>query len=89
VAVGNPFGFTSTVTAGIVSARGRTRVGVASREDFIQTDAAINPGNSGGPLVNLRGEVVGINTAMYSETGGFVGIGFAIPINMARSVLAL
>ena len=87
VAAGNPFGFTSTVTAGIVSARGRSRIGLAQREDFIQTDAAINPGNSGGPLVNLRGEVVGINTAIYSRTGGYMGIGFAIPINLAKSVM--
>ncbi len=87
VAVGNPFGFTSTVTAGIVSAKGRTRMGLAPHEDFIQTDAAINPGNSGGPLVNLRGEVVGINTAIFSQSGGYMGIGFAIPINMAKSVL--
>jgi serine protease Do len=87
VAVGNPFGLTSSVTAGIVSAKGRTGMGLAAREDFIQTDAAINPGNSGGPLVNLRGEVVGINTAIFSESGGYMGIGFAIPINMAKSVL--
>ncbi|TMQ72075.1 MAG: trypsin-like serine protease [Candidatus Eisenbacteria bacterium] len=87
VAVGNPFGFTSTVTAGIVSAKGRTQMGLAQREDFIQTDAAINPGNSGGPLVNLRGEVVGINTAIFSQNGGYMGIGFAIPINLAKSIL--
>ncbi len=87
VAVGNPFGLTSTVTAGIVSAKGRNRMGLAEREDFIQTDAAINPGNSGGPLVNLRGEIVGINTAIFSESGGYMGIGFAIPINMAKSLL--
>ena len=87
VAVGNPFGLTSTVTAGIVSAKGRTRMGLAQHEDFLQTDAAINPGNSGGPLVNLRGEVVGINTAIFSQTGGSMGIGFAVPINLARSVL--
>ena len=88
VAVGNPFGLTSTVTAGIVSARGRTQMGIAAREDFIQTDAAINPGNSGGPLVDLHGQVVGINTAIFSQSGGYMGIGFAIPINMARGMLS-
>jgi len=86
VAVGNPFGLSSTITAGIVSAKGRANVGLAEYEDFIQTDAAINPGNSGGPLVNLRGEVVGINTAILSKSGGYMGIGFAIPIDMARSI---
>ncbi len=88
VAAGNPFGLTSTITAGIVSGKGRSRMGVTDYEDFIQTDAAINPGNSGGPLVNLRGEVVGINTAILSRTGGNLGIGFAIPINLARSVMS-
>ncbi|MFG0328426.1 MAG: Do family serine endopeptidase [Phycisphaerales bacterium] len=88
VAAGNPFGLQSTITAGIVSATGRSRVGIADYEDFIQTDAAINPGNSGGPLVNLYGEVVGVNTAIYSGRGGGgnVGIGFAIPINMVKSI---
>ncbi len=86
-AVGNPFGLTSTITAGIVSAKGRSQVAVADYEDFIQTDAAINPGNSGGPLVNLAGEVVGINTAIASRTGGYQGVGFAIPINMAKSIM--
>lgn len=86
-AVGNPFGLSSTMTAGIVSAVGRSRVGLADYEDFIQTDAAINPGNSGGPLVNLAGEVVGINTAIFSKSGGYMGIGFAIPINMAKSIV--
>jgi serine protease Do len=86
VAVGNPFGLDHTVTAGIVSAKGRADVGVSTYEDFIQTDAAINPGNSGGPLVNLAGEVVGINTAIRSATGGSDGIGFAIPINLAARV---
>jgi len=85
-AVGNPFGLSSTMTAGIVSAIGRSRVGLADYEDFIQTDAAINPGNSGGPLMNLNGEVVGINTAIFSKNGGHMGIGFAIPINMARTI---
>ncbi len=88
LAAGNPFGLEQTITAGIVSAKGRTNVGVAEYEDFIQTDAAINPGNSGGPLVNIRGEVVGINTAISSATGGYQGVGFAVPINMAKLVLA-
>lgn len=83
VAIGSPFGLDQTVTAGIVSALGR-QVGLASYEDFIQTDAAINPGNSGGPLVNLKGELVGINTAIKSRTGAYNGIGFAIPAAMAR-----
>jgi serine protease Do/serine protease DegQ len=86
VAIGNPFGLEHTVTSGIVSALGRRGLGT-SYEDFIQTDAAINPGNSGGALVNLRGELVGINTAIYSRTGGSIGIGFAIPANMATSVV--
>jgi serine protease Do len=87
IAVGNPFGLGQTVTSGIVSALGRTGVGKQGYEDFIQTDAAINPGNSGGALVNLRGELVGINTAIFSTGGGNVGIGFAVPINMARRVM--
>lgn len=87
LAVGNPFGLNQTVTMGIVSAVGRARMGIAEYEDFIQTDAAINPGNSGGPLVNARGEVVGINTAIFSRSGGSMGIGFAVPSNMARIVL--
>lgn len=86
VAAGNPFGLDNTITAGIVSAKGRSIVGGGQYEDFIQTDAAINPGNSGGPLVNLRGEVVGINTAIFSRSGGYMGIGFAIPVNMAKNV---
>ncbi|HXH72911.1 MAG TPA: Do family serine endopeptidase [Mariprofundaceae bacterium] len=86
VAIGNPFGLEQTVTAGIVSAKGRV-IGSGPYDDFIQTDAAINPGNSGGPLFNVRGEVVGINTAIYSRSGGNNGIGFAIPINLAKSVL--
>jgi Do/DeqQ family serine protease len=84
VAIGNPFGLGQTVTTGIVSALGRTGLGIEGYEDFIQTDASINPGNSGGALVNLRGELVGINTAIIAPAGGNVGIGFAIPINMAR-----
>jgi len=86
LAFGNPFGLSDTVTAGVVSAKGRSNVGIADYEDFIQTDAAINPGNSGGPLVNLEGKAVGINTAIFSRSGGYMGIGFAIPINMARRV---
>jgi serine protease Do len=87
VAVGSPFGLSETVTAGIISAKGRADVGIADYEDFIQTDAAINPGNSGGPLVNLKGEVIGINTAIASRNGGYMGVGFAIPSNMARDVM--
>jgi Do/DeqQ family serine protease len=86
VAVGNPFGLGQTVTLGIVSALRRTGLGIEGYEDFIQTDAPINPGNSGGALVDLRGELVGINTAIVGPTGGNVGIGFAIPINMVREV---
>ena len=86
VAVGNPFGLSQTVTMGIVSAVGRANVGIVDYEDFIQTDAAINPGNSGGALVNLHGELVGINSAIFSRSGGYMGIGFAIPSNMAKSV---
>ncbi len=87
VAIGTPFGLTQTVTTGIVSAKGRTSVGITDYENFIQTDAAINPGNSGGPLLNLDGQVIGINTAIMSRTGGSHGIGFAIPANLARAVL--
>jgi serine protease Do len=86
LAIGNPFGLAETVTAGIVSAKGRSNIGIADYENFIQTDAAINPGNSGGPLLNLKGEVIGINTAIYSQSGGYMGIGFAIPINMAVAI---
>lgn len=86
VAIGNPFGLRQTVTSGIVSALGRSGLGIESYEDFIQTDASINPGNSGGALVNLRGELVGINTAIVAPSGGNVGIGFSIPINMALQV---
>jgi serine protease Do len=85
LAVGQPFGLENTVTAGIVSATGRA-VGITKYDEFIQTDAAINPGNSGGPLVNLKGEVVGINTAISSVNGGFQGVGFAIPVNVAKWV---
>ncbi len=86
LAIGSPFQLNQTVTLGIVSAIGRTGVGVADYEDFIQTDAAINPGNSGGALVNARGELIGINTAIYSQSGGYQGVGFAVPSNLARRV---
>ena len=86
VAIGNPFGLEHTVTAGIVSAKGRV-IGAGPYDDFIQTDAAINPGNSGGPLFNARGEVVGITSAIFSQSGGSIGIGFAIPINLAKELL--
>ncbi len=87
LAIGNPFQLNQTVTLGIVSAIGRANVGVVAYEDFIQTDAAINPGNSGGALVNARGELVGINTAIYSQSGGYQGVGFAVPSNLARRVM--
>jgi Do/DeqQ family serine protease len=87
LAIGNPFGVGQTVTSGIVSALARTEVGISDYQFFIQTDAAINPGNSGGALVNMQGELVGINTAIYSRTGGSIGIGFAIPSNMVRIVV--
>ena len=87
VAIGNPFGLQHTVTSGIISGLSRSGINPDGYEDFIQTDASINPGNSGGALVNLRGELIGINTAILSRTGGNIGIGFAIPVNMARSVM--
>jgi len=87
IAAGNPFGLESTITSGIVSATGRTGVGITDYENFIQTDAAINPGNSGGPLVNLRGEVVGVNTAIATRSGGNMGIGFAIPSTIAVDIM--
>ena len=87
IAIGNPFGLGQTVTSGIVSALGRSGLGLEGYEDFIQTDASINPGNSGGALVNSKGELVGINTAIIGPTGGNVGIGFAVPANMARAVM--
>ncbi|HEX4473624.1 MAG TPA: DegQ family serine endoprotease [Polyangiaceae bacterium] len=87
LAIGNPFGVGQTITMGIVSAKGRANVGIAAYEDFIQTDAAINPGNSGGALVNMEGQLVGINTAILSRTGGSNGIGFAIPSNMAQPIM--
>jgi serine protease Do len=86
IAIGNPFGLTHTMTVGVVSAKGRSRMGITDYEDFIQTDAAINPGNSGGPLLDLDGQVVGINTAIFSQSDGYMGIGFAIPINMATAI---
>lgn len=86
IAIGNPFGLAETLTFGIVSAKGRSTVGITDYEDFIQTDAAINPGNSGGPLINLEGKAIGINTAIFSSSGGSVGIGFAIPVNMAKNI---
>jgi len=88
LAIGSPFQLSQTVTAGIVSATGRANMGFAAYEDFIQTDAAINPGNSGGALINSRGELVGINTGIYSESGGYQGIGFAVPSNLAKRVVA-
>ena len=88
IAIGNPFGLGHTVTSGIVSALGRSGLGIEGYEDFIQTDASINPGNSGGALVNLRGELIGINTAILGPGGGNIGIGFAIPIDMAEQVMA-
>lgn len=87
VAIGNPFGLQNTVTAGIVSALGRSGINPDGYEDFIQTDASINPGNSGGALVNLRGELIGINSAIFSGSGGNIGIGFAIPVNMVKGVM--
>ncbi len=87
LAIGSPYGLSQTVTMGIVSAVGRANVGIADYEDFIQTDAAINPGNSGGALVNVRGQLVGINTAIFSTSGGYQGIGFAVPTSMAKSVM--
>ena len=87
LAIGSPFSLSQTVTAGIVSAVGRSNVGFADYEDFIQTDAAINPGNSGGALINTRGELVGINTGIFSQSGGYQGIGFAVPSNLAKRVV--
>lgn len=87
LAIGNPFGVGQTVTSGIVSALGRDHVGINTFENFIQTDAAINPGNSGGALIDTRGNLIGINTAIYSNNGGSMGIGFAIPINLAKQVM--
>ncbi len=88
LAIGNPFGLQHTVTYGMVSAKGRTGISPDGYEDFIQTDASINPGNSGGALINLKGELVGINSAIFSNTGGNIGIGFAIPVNIAKSIMS-
>ncbi len=88
VAIGNPFGLDQTATSGIVSAKGRSGLGIEGYEDFIQTDASINPGNSGGALVNLRGELIGLNTAILAPSGGNIGIGFAIPINMIKKIVS-
>ena len=87
LAIGNPFGLGQTVTSGLISALGRSGLGIEGYEDFIQTDAPINPGNSGGALVDLRGRLVGINTAILAPSGGNVGVGFAVPVNMAKSVM--
>jgi len=87
LAIGNPFGFGNTVTMGIVSALGRSHLGINRFEDFIQTDAAINPGNSGGALVDAAGNLIGINSTIFSQSGGSLGIGFAIPVSLARTVL--
>ena len=86
IAIGNPFGLEQTVTVGVISAKGRNQVGINDYESFIQTDAAINPGNSGGPLLNINGEAIGINSAIFSRSGGYMGIGFAIPINMVKEI---
>ena len=86
-AIGNPFGVGQTVTMGILSAKGRNQVGVTNYENFIQTDAAINPGNSGGALINVRGELIGINTAIFTRSGGSNGIGFAIPASIATAIM--
>jgi serine protease Do len=87
IAIGAPFGLTQTVTSGIISAKGRSNVGIADYEDFLQTDAPISPGNSGGPLINMRGEVIGMNSAIESNVGQYSGVGFAIPVNMIKSML--
>jgi serine protease Do len=87
IAIGNPFGLTLTVTLGIISAKGRSNVGITDYENFIQTDAAINPGNSGGPLINLEGKLIGVNTAIFSKNGRYQGIGFSVPVNMAQIIM--
>ena len=88
IAIGSPHEFIQTVTVGIISAKGRSSVGVSEYEDFIQTDAAINPGNSGGPLLNMYGQVIGINTAFMTQSGGYMGVGFAVPVNMVKLIAA-
>ncbi len=87
IAIGSPFELKQTVTVGVISAKGRNRIGISDYENFIQTDAAINPGNSGGPLLNIHGEAIGINTAIFTRSGGHMGIGFAIPVNMAKVIV--
>lgn len=87
IAIGNPFGLSNTVTMGIISAKGRSNIGIVDYENFIQTDAAINPGNSGGPLIDLEGKIIGVNTAIFSGNGGNQGIGFAVPVNMAKRIM--
>jgi serine protease Do len=87
IAIGSPLEFIQTVTVGIISAKGRSSMGISEYEDFIQTDAAINPGNSGGPLLNIYGEAIGINTAFMTQTGGYMGVGFAVPSNMAKIII--
>ncbi|MBF0279361.1 MAG: DegQ family serine endoprotease [SAR324 cluster bacterium] len=87
IAIGNPFGLSNTVTMGIISAKGRSNMGIVDYENFIQTDAAINPGNSGGPLINLEGKIIGVNTAIFSKNGSYQGIGFSVPINMAQHIM--
>src|SRR3990170_2059539 len=87
MAIGNPYQLTQSVSLGVVSALGRSGVGISAYEDFIQTDAAINPGNSGGALVSARGELIGINTAIFTQSGGYQGIGFAVPSNLARHIV--
>ncbi len=88
IAIGSPVEFIQTVTVGIISAKGRSSIGISEYEDFIQTDAAINPGNSGGPLLNINGKVIGVNTAFMTQTGGFLGVGFAVPISMAKYIVS-
>ena len=87
IAIGSPYGLSNTVTMGIVSAKGRSNIGLVDYENFIQTDAAINPGNSGGPLINLEGKIIGVNTAIFSRSGGYQGIGLSVPINMAQHIM--
>lgn len=88
IAIGSPVEFIQTVTVGIISAKGRSSIGISEYEDFIQTDAAINPGNSGGPLLNIEGKVIGVNTAFMTQTGGFLGVGFAVPASMTKYIVS-
>ena len=87
IAIGSPFGLEGTMTVGIISAKGRSNVDIVDYSDLIQTDAAINPGNSGGALLNINSELIGINTAIFSKSGGYMGIGFAVPVNLAQRVM--